>query len=118
MASRIQNITIDQGADYLGTFVAYSSKSATTPKIITNFTANSQIRKSYYHANAALTFATEVTLPATGTLELTANNLQTSALAPGRYVYDIEIASNGVPPTKTRIIEGIVTVTPESTKIG
>jgi hypothetical protein len=116
MASRIQNITIDQGADYVGTFVAYGTKSDTTPKIITSYTATSQIRKSYYHANASLTFTTEITIPATGTLELTANNLQTSALTPGRYVYDIEIASNGTPPTKTRIIEGIVTVTPESTK--
>ena len=118
MASRIQNITIDQGADYVGTFVAYSAKSSTAAKDITNYTANSQIRKSYYHANASLTFATEITFPATGTLKLTANNTQTSSLAPGRYVYDIEIASSAATPIKTRIVEGLVTVTPESTKIG
>jgi hypothetical protein len=118
MASRIQNITIDQGAEYLGTFVAYSDKSITAPKDITSYTANSQMRKSYYHANASLTFTTKITFPLTGTLELTANNIQTSALTPGRYVYDIEVTSNLIPPTKLRIVEGIVTVTPESTKTG
>jgi hypothetical protein len=45
------------------------------------------------------------------TISLTA--AQSSAVKAGRYVYDIEIASS----TETlRIMEGIVTVTPEVTK--
>ena len=107
MASRIQNITIDQGADYAETFVAYSSKSATAAQDITNYTANSDIRKSYYHANSSMTFSTEITFPTEGKVKLTANNLQTSALAPGRYVYDINVSSGA---TVYRIVSGNVMV--------
>ena len=118
MASRIQNITIDQGTDYTENFVAYSAKSSTAAKDITDYTVYAQMRKSYYHANAVLAFTAENETPTSGVVSLSANNTQTSLLTPGRYVYDIEIASSAETPIKTRIIEGIVTVTPEATKIG
>ena len=116
MASRIQNITIDQGADFNQLFVAYSTKSSTSPKNLTDYTFASEMRKSYYHANSALTFTAVVDTAASGTMTLSANNMQTSAVSPGRYVYDIEIISNAEVPIRTRIIEGIATVTPEATK--
>jgi hypothetical protein len=46
------------------------------------------------------------------TLSLTAT--QTAALTAGRYVYDVELT---IGSTVSRVIEGIVTVTPEVTKI-
>jgi hypothetical protein len=45
-------------------------------------------------------------------LDLTST--QTSALKPGRYVYDVELVSNVA--TVERLVEGIVTVYPEATK--
>ena len=41
---------------------------------------------------------------------------QTATLKPGRYVYDVEIT--GTSPVETlRVLEGLVTVTPEVTKV-
>ena len=50
----------------------------------------------------------------TYTTDLTLNANQTSNIVSGRYVYDIELtdASNSV----SRIVEGIVTVTPQVTR--
>jgi hypothetical protein len=45
------------------------------------------------------------------TLGLTAN--QTSNLVAGRYVYDVELTEGG---EVSRIVEGIVTVTPQVTR--
>ena len=47
-------------------------------------------------------------------VELSAS--QSEAIPPGRYLYDIEI-TNTSGGAKTRVIEGIVTVTPQITKI-
>jgi hypothetical protein len=76
------------------------------------FTANSQIRKWYSSSNAAATFTTSINVSSSViTLSLTAN--QTSNLVAGRYVYDVEISDGA---TVSRIVEGIVTVTPQVTR--
>jgi hypothetical protein len=80
---------------------------------LANHYANSQIRKSYYSTtaydlDAAITDAYDGVI----TLSMTAAN--TSNLRPGRYVFDLTTtdANNVV----TRVVEGIVTVTPGVTK--
>ena len=76
------------------------------------YTANSQIRKWYTSANPAATFTTSInTIASVITLSLTPE--QTSNLVAGRYVYDVEI-DDGF--EKSRIVEGIITVTPEVTR--
>lgn len=81
---------------------------------LVNHTARSQLRRSYYSANASASFTCSVSSPANGeiTLSLTAN--QTSQLKAGRYLFDVEVqaANNHV----TRVLEGLVTVTPEITR--
>ena len=79
---------------------------------LTNYTANSQMRK-HYTSNSSTTFTTAVnTTSSVVTISLTAN--ETSNVVFGRYLYDLEITSNtGI---ITRSYEGLVTVTPEITK--
>jgi hypothetical protein len=75
------------------------------------------MRKSYYHTNAVVTFdITNVT--ADDAFTISANNKITAAVAPGKYVYDMEITQVGGSFKRTRVLEGIITVTPEVTKIG
>jgi len=106
------NLLIDQGT----TFVAELNLADDNDDIIdlTNHQANSQMRKWYTSSNAAATFTTSInTYSGSITLSLTAT--QTSSLSAGRYVYDVEIrniSTNAV----SRILEGIVTVTPECTR--
>ena len=118
MASRTKNITIDQGSDYSQTFTVYSSPSATTKLgLDANHHANAQMRKSSLHTDSALTFNTSISI-ADDTITLKANNIITSGVKSGRYLYEIVVTdNNGSLPIKTRVLEGIATVTP-SVEVG
>lgn len=109
MASKA-NLVIDQGSTYSVNLDLTDENGDVID--LTGYTANSQIRKWYTSLTSAATFTTSINA-ASGelTLSLTAN--QTSNLVAGRYVYDVEIDQNGV---ISRIVEGIVTVTPQVTK--
>lgn len=118
MASRTKNITIDQGSDYSQTFTVYGSPSATTKLgLDANHHANAQMRKSSLHTNSALTFDVSISAVA-DTITLKANNIITSGVKSGRYLYEIVVTDkNGTLPIKTRVLEGIATVTP-SVEVG
>ena len=78
------------------------------------YTAASQIRKSYgsttaYNFNASIY---DVNL---GKIRIQLSDEESGAIKPGRYLYDIEISSSA--GEKLRVVEGIVLVTPEITKI-
>lgn len=104
------NLVIDQGATF-STDLTLTDENG-DPLALFGYTANSQIRRWYTSTNAAATFTTSInTTSAVITLSLTPN--QTSNLVSGRYVYDVEIADGS---EVSRIVEGIVTVTPQVTR--
>lgn len=108
MAAKV-NIVIDQGTTFNTTYTIHNN--ADEPIDFTGYTANSQIRKSYSSSNA-ITFA--VTLNTVGEVLLSMNAATSGTITAGRYVYDVEVQDNtGV---RSRIVEGIVTVTPQVTK--
>lgn len=81
---------------------------------LAGYTASSQMRKSYYSANATATFASSINVgQGTVTLELDANT--TANISPGRYVYDAIIFDSNNNVT-TRILEGIIDVSPRVTR--
>ena len=105
----ITNIVIDQGTTFDLTINVTSDDGS--PTDLTDYTISSQIRKSYY-TNTYTDFTTsKVNL--TGEITLSLTSTQTSALKAGRYVYDVEMASAA---ETVRVMEGIVTVTPEVTR--
>ena len=109
MATRV-NIIIDQGTDFSTT--VNLTDSAGTNLNLTGFSAASQIRKTHSSSNSTAFTCTITT--ANSTLTLALNNSVTAAMTPGIYVWDAELtASDG---TISRILEGMVTVTPEVTK--
>lgn len=77
------------------------------------YTANSQMRKSYY-SSTAYTISSNITGIANGEITLSMTAANTSSLSAGRYVYDVKITS----PTDyvTRVVEGIITVLPSVTR--
>lgn len=116
MASRTKNITIDQGSDYSQTFTVYSSPSATAKLDLTTLHhANAQMRKSSLHTDSALTFNTSISTTA-DTLTLKANNIVTKGVKSGRYFYEVVLTDTEL-NLKTRVLEGIATVTP-SVEVG
>lgn len=82
-----------------------------------NYSASSQMRKSYYSSNATAVFNTSVN-GVLGQILINLNANQTANIAPGRYVYDILIYnSNDVANTTVRVLEGIINVTPRVTRV-
>lgn len=104
------NITIDQGSDFSVTITAADSDGNTMD--LTDYTARSWMKKSY-SSSSYWAFSTTVNETA-GEVVISMSNANTSDLTPGRYLYDVEIISSG--GNVTRLVEGIVTVSPEITR--
>ena len=100
------NLFIDQGSN----FNTNIDLSDTPNLVLTNYTAAGKVAKSY-DGTAKATFSASIDSNAkTVSISLTA--AQTAALKPGRYVYDVIIASPDTPSVISRILEGQVDVTP------
>jgi hypothetical protein len=108
MAAKV-NIVIDQGATFNTTYTIHDA--IDEPIDFTGFTANSQIRKAYSSSNS---YTFDVALSNSGLVTLSMNAATTNSITAGRYVYDVEVESqSGI---RSRIVEGIVTVTPQVTR--
>lgn len=105
------NLVIDQGSNFSVTIAILDATGE--PFNLSNFTGESQLRK-HYTSLTATNFS--VTLGgANGTIVLSMSSNTTANISPGRYVYDVEVTS-GASNTVTRVVEGIVTVTPNVTR--
>lgn len=107
----VSNLAIDQGTTFSVTITVTDDTGSV--RDLTNYTARSQMRKSYY-TTANTAFTAGIASPTDGTITLDLTATQTSALKAGRYVYDVELVSNTA--TVERIVEGIVTIYPEVTR--
>ena len=73
------------------------------------------MRKTYESSSASATFTTAISNPTTdGQVTLSMTDTVTTALSPGRYVYDLIVTSSG--GLKTRVVEGQAIVTPGVTR--
>lgn len=104
-------LDIDQGSDF--TSVIELENNDGTPMDLRGFSVYSQFRKSY-GSITAYQFETSIVDALNGKISLSLPGMTSSNIRPGRYLYDVEITSNSF---KTRVIEGIITINPEITKI-
>lgn len=102
-------LSLDQGTDYLGQLTL--SNDDGTPLDVTGSTFDCQIRKSYFSANSTANLEMAIVDAANGVVSLTLDAANTANIKSGRYLYDIKRtdANNQV----TRLVEGIITVTPQ-----
>lgn len=104
------NLLIDQGATYSTSIDILDEDGL--PINLTGYSGAAQLRKHYTSSNAVSFSVTLGGADGTLTLSLTAN--ATANITAGRYVYDVELTSNT--GTVSRVLEGIVTVTPNVTR--
>jgi hypothetical protein len=82
---------------------------------ISGYSASSQMRKSYY-SSTAYNFNVVISNAAQGEILISMDSANTANMSPGRYVYDLTITDpNSI---VTRVVEGIVIVSPGTTRNG
>lgn len=111
MAS-VAYLDIDQGSDFTAEMTLESDNGEAMN--LTGFTVYSQFRKSF-GSTIGHSFNTNIVNETAGVITLSLTGIYSSGIRPGRYLYDVEIVS--IDGRKTRVVEGIVTINPEITRI-
>jgi len=110
LSKQTVNFVLDQGATLEKTITAQNSAGGNVT--ISSGTCAAKMRQSTYSGNNIHSFTPSIS-GSNVTISMTATN--TANIAAGQYAYDIEYTqSDGT--TIERLAEGIVTVSPESTK--
>lgn len=105
-------LTVDQGSTFETTLDLIADDG--TAINVTNYLFSGQIRKSYYSANATANLTITVVNAANGNVNISLNAATTTNIKAGRYLYDVKMTDTS--NTVTRIVEGIITITPQVTK--
>lgn len=102
-------LTLDQGTTF-ETSIDLTNDDGTAINV-TNYTFQSQIRKSYYSSNPTANITVTIVDAPNGNVKLSMTAANTANVPAGRYLYDLKMTSNS--NVITRILEGIITVTPQ-----
>lgn len=107
----VSNLYIDQGSDF-SAIVTLKNQDGSVINL-TGYALAAQFRKSY-QSSSATNFIVSAYDATAGKIRLQLSASSSSAVAAGRYLYDVEITS----PTgeRKRALEGIVVITPEITR--
>lgn len=106
MAVYIANLQIDAGVDFQHGFSLGDNDTGSYLNL-TNYTATSQMRK-WAGSSTAVSFASTVTDPENGQIQISLGSTLTVDLKPGRYVYDVNLEDSG--GYKYKVVEGMVLV--------
>jgi hypothetical protein len=108
----ISNLFVDAGADYSNIITVTATSGQALD--LTGYSVASQMRKSY-QSSTAYAFTASIYNASTGKIRLQLTGAGSELIPAGRWLYDVEITSPS--GTKTRVVEGIATVTPQITQI-
>ena len=108
MAAYVE-LFVDQGANFNN--VINLTDDVTNLNVnVQGYTVMSQMRRSYYSANASANITCSITNALNGEITMTMNANTTANIKAGRYLFDMRVTDrDGV---VNRILEGIITVTP------
>jgi hypothetical protein len=106
------DIILDQGTTFNTTLNLTDDNGQ--PIDLTGYNVLSQIRRWYTSSNS-ISFAATIPQPNNGIIQLSLDANATAGMYYGRYVYDVITLSSA--NVITRVVEGILTVTPEVTQL-
>lgn len=105
-------LTIDQGSTFSSVINLTNDDNSVID--IANSTFSAEIRKSYYSVNATAIITVTKEDAANGIVRLEIPAANTANIKPGRYLYDLKMTDSS--NVTVRVIEGIVTITPQVTR--
>lgn len=104
---------MDQGATF-NNIVNITDDVTNANVNIAGYIVRSQMRRSYNSANATANIVCTITNAANGEITMSLAAANTSNIKAGRYLFDVETQDNS--GVVNRILEGIITVTPQVTR--
>jgi len=105
-------LTIDQGTTFESSLDLVADDG--TAINVAGYVFSGEIRKSYYSSNSTANLIITISNAANGNVLITLDAANTANITPGRYLYDVKMIDTA--NTVTRIVEGIITVTPQVTR--
>ena len=102
----VANFNIDQGTTFSSTVTVKDSTG--NPLDLTGYTGTAMMKKHAASLRNTATFTVAFPNRAAGQVKISLGATTTSALKPGRYVYDLLLNDGSV---KTRVVEGSAIVT-------
>lgn len=118
MTAGVLDILVEQGATWTRSLAWETTDVPPVPISVVGYLARLMIRKTYRSDLPSLTLTSAVgggiTLTAPNQIDILMTATQTASLAMSTGVYDLELeAPDG---TVTRLLQGVVTVSPEATR--
>ena len=105
------DINMDQGADYFDTLNLTADDGS--PVNVVGYTFSSQMRRSFYSANASANLTVAVQDGPNGIISFSMPANTSMNLTAGRYLYDVYMVDTS--NTTTRIIEGTIVLSNQAT---
>jgi hypothetical protein len=105
---------IDQGSDF-STTVSLNDDSTNLPQNVTGYVVTSSLRRSLLSPNVSANLICTVFDAPNGEFMITLNAANTANLRPGSYLFDVKVYDT-LSMTSSRLIEGVMFVTPSVTK--
>ena len=113
MAAYVE-LYLDQGTTFYNV-INLTDDVTNTPINVSNYLITSQLRRSYYSANASANLTCVITDASNGEITLSMTPANTANLKPGRYLFDVKTTDRD--NVVSRVLEGIITVTPSVSKV-
>ena len=112
MAAYVE-LYMDQGTSF-NNIINITDDVTNTYVNVYGYSVTSQLRRSYYSTNASANITCTITDYANGEITLSMTAANTALIKAGRYLFDVKtVDTNNV---ASRILEGIMTVTPGVTR--
>ena len=106
---------IDQGTDF-NAYINLNDDDTNLAQNVQGYMVTGKLRRSLVSANVSETLQCEIVDPANGEVYIYMAASNTSNLKPGNYFYDIKMVNTLSGNVTSRLIEGIIIVTPAITK--
>ena len=105
---------IDQGSDF-STTVNLNDDNTNLPQNVSGYVVTSSLRRSMLSPNVSANLTCSIYDASNGEILITLNGSQTANLRAGSYLFDVKVYDT-LAGTKSRLIEGVMFVTPSITK--
>lgn len=109
MAAYVE-LYVDQGTTF-NNIINLTDDTTNTPVNVYGYTITSQMRRSYYSANITANITCTITDSTNGEITMSMTAANTSNIKAGRYLFDVKTVDRT--NITSRILEGIITVTPQ-----